>query len=109
MGFLDLFRRNKPPKRAEPTAVHIHNNNRNLAITILTPNSAPQIMPPLTNGFQKLSHFLDEDGQLHIAIGEVIATDDTLGEHVQKLRADIRKRELDEHRETVLRLPNPIK
>lgn len=114
MRFLDLFRRRRVlAKQVEISSVHLHNKNPNLAIVIEVPGSAPQLLPPMTSGMQKLEHFVGGDGQLHIAIVEVVPSDDTLGKQVQLLRTNSREQtqlaQEREKQEAILRLPKSVK
>lgn len=116
MRFLDLFRKRRvPSKQVEISSVHLHNTNPNLAVVIQVPGSAPQLLPPMTSGMQKLEHFLGDDGQLHITIAEVVPSEDTLDKQVQLLRTNSREQtqlagELaKQQREGILRLPKSVK
>lgn len=106
--FLTRFSRIRPPKQIEISAIVLHNANDDLSVTILAPDADPQIIPPLTNGIAPLSHFLSNDGKIHITIGKVIETHDTLGDHVEQLRAEQRAGRLDAPA-TTSRLPKSVK
>jgi len=86
LGFLKRLFQRSPRIQIQPSFIVLHNNNPDLSITIHAPRTEGQLIPPLTNGIAPVSHFLSDDGRLHITIGKVIETEDTLGAQVQRLR-----------------------